>query len=97
MYLVCRLLLENVPATTSISTLSLHDALPILQKKSVRLFARREMLDVVVVDGKARGITVRNLMTGAIERYAGDAVILATGGYGTAYFLSTNEIGRAHV
>src|SRR6202023_254093 len=50
-----------------------------VQRKSVRLFARREMLDVVVVDGKARGITVRNLMTGAIEKYVGDAVILATG------------------
>src|SRR5216110_825032 len=44
---------------------------------SVRLFPRREMLDVVLVDGKARGIVVRNLMTGAIEKYAGDAVILA--------------------
>src|SRR5580693_5554736 len=60
--------------------------------QSVRLFARREMLDVVIVDGKARGITVRNLVTGEIERYAGDAVILATGGYGTAYYLSTNAV-----
>ena len=56
------------------------------------MFARREMLDLVVVDGKARGIIVRNLMTGAIERYAGDAVVLATGGYGTAYYLSTNAV-----
>ena len=50
------------------------------------------MLDLVVVDGKARGIIVRNLMTGEIERYAGDAVILATGGYGTVYYLSTNAV-----
>jgi succinate dehydrogenase / fumarate reductase flavoprotein subunit len=48
---------------------------------------------VVVVDGKARGIIVRNLLTGEIERYAGDAVILATGGYGTVYYLSTNAVG----
>src|SRR5947208_6801065 len=60
--------------------------------RSVRLFARREMLDLVVVDGKARGVIVRNLVTGQIERYAADAVILATGGYGTAYYLSTNAV-----
>src|SRR5947209_248713 len=48
----------------------------------VKMYPRHEMLDVVVVDGKARGIITRNLMTGAIERYVGDAVILATGGYG---------------
>jgi len=64
-----------------------------VHERSVRLFARREMLDLVVVDGKARGIVVRNLMTGEIERYAGDAVILATGGYGTLYYLSTNAVG----
>jgi len=58
----------------------------------VRLFARREMLDLVIVDGKARGIIVRNLTTGAIEKYAADAVILATGGYGTVYYLSTNAV-----
>ncbi len=63
-----------------------------VHEKSVTLFARREMLDVVVIDGKARGIIVRNLTTGAIERYAGDAVILATGGYGTVYYLSTNAV-----
>src|SRR6185436_624343 len=61
--------------------------------QAVRLFARREMLDLVVVDGKARGIVVRNLVTGELERYAGDAVILATGGYGTVYYLSTNAVG----
>jgi succinate dehydrogenase flavoprotein subunit len=59
---------------------------------SVRLLPRREMLDIVVIDGKARGIVTRDLVTGKIERYAGDAVILATGGYGTAYFLSTNAV-----
>ncbi|MGE3507536.1 MAG: FAD-binding protein, partial [Vicinamibacterales bacterium] len=59
---------------------------------TVRLFPRREMLDLVLIDGKARGIIVRNLMTGAIERYAADAVILATGGYGTVSYLSTNAV-----
>jgi succinate dehydrogenase / fumarate reductase, flavoprotein subunit len=63
-----------------------------VHRKAVTLFARREMLDLVVVDGKARGIIVRNLVTGDIERYAGDAVILATGGYGTVYYLSTNAV-----
>src|SRR4249919_3509982 len=63
-----------------------------VHQKSVKLFARREMLDLVVIDGKARGIIVRNLMTGALERFVGDAVILATGGYGTAYYLSTNAV-----
>jgi len=56
----------------------------------VRLLARREMLDVVVVDGVARGIVCRNLASGAYERYAGDAVLLCTGGYGNAFYLSTN-------
>jgi succinate dehydrogenase / fumarate reductase flavoprotein subunit len=60
--------------------------------KTVHLFPRREMLDLVLIDGKARGIIVRNLITGEIERYAGDAVVLATGGYGTAYYLSTNAV-----
>jgi succinate dehydrogenase / fumarate reductase flavoprotein subunit len=63
-----------------------------VQAKKVRLFARREMLDLVVIDGKARGILCRNLTTGQLERHAGDAVILATGGYGTAYYLSTNAV-----
>ena len=55
----------------------------------VKLFPRREMLDLVVVDGHARGIVVRNLVTGELERYAADAVLLCTGGYGNVYFLST--------
>ena len=58
----------------------------------VDLLARREMLDLVIIDGKARGIVCRNLVTGEIERYVGDAVILATGGYGTLYYLSTNAV-----
>src|SRR5437868_8113700 len=64
-----------------------------VHERTVRLFVRREMLDLVVIDGKARGIVCRNLITGEIERYAGDAVILATGGYGTVYYLSTNAVG----
>jgi succinate dehydrogenase / fumarate reductase flavoprotein subunit len=58
----------------------------------VTLFPRREMLDLVLVDGHAKGIIVRNLITGAVERYAADAVVLATGGYGNVYFLSTNAM-----
>jgi succinate dehydrogenase / fumarate reductase flavoprotein subunit len=56
----------------------------------VKFFDRREMLDLVVVDGQARGIVCRNLKTGAIESYAGNAVVLATGGYGNVFYLSTN-------
>jgi len=59
---------------------------------SVEIFARREMLDLVVVDGRARGITVRNLVTGEIESHAADAVLLCTGGYSTVYYLSTNAV-----
>jgi succinate dehydrogenase flavoprotein subunit len=59
---------------------------------SVTMFPQREMLDLVVVDGKARGIVCRNLITGQIERHVADAVCLATGGYGTAYYLSTNAV-----
>ena len=51
------------------------------------------MLDIVIIDGRARGIIVRNLVTGEIERYAAHAVVLATGGYGRAFFLSTNAMG----
>jgi succinate dehydrogenase / fumarate reductase flavoprotein subunit len=59
---------------------------------NVTLFARREMLDLVLVDGQARGIVTRNLVTGALERHEGHAVLLCTGGYGTLYYLSTNAI-----
>ncbi len=63
-----------------------------VERGTVKSFANREMLDLVVIDGKARGIVVRNLISGAIERYAGHAVLLCTGGYGTAYYLSTNAV-----
>ena len=56
----------------------------------VTLFPRREMLDLVVIEGRARGIVTRNLVSGEIERHAGHAVLLATGGYGNVYYLSTN-------
>ena len=59
----------------------------------VKMHNRHEMLDVVVVNGHAKGIITRNLITGAIESWSADAVILATGGYGNAYFLSTNATG----
>lgn len=58
----------------------------------VQMYTRREMMDVVVVDGVARGIVCRNLITGEIEKYSGHAVVLATGGYGNVYFLSTNAM-----
>lgn len=57
---------------------------------SVKLFPRREMLDLVIVDGKARGIITRDLINGEIERHEADAVLLCTGGYGNVYYLSTN-------
>ncbi len=57
---------------------------------NVEIFARREMLDLVLIDGHARGIITRNLVTGKIERHLGDAVLLCTGGYGNVYYLSTN-------
>ncbi len=59
----------------------------------VKMFPRREMLDLVVVDGQARGIVVRNLLTGEIERHVAHAVVLATGGYGNVFYLSTNGMG----
>ena len=60
---------------------------------TVEMFPRTEMLDVVVIDGHAKGIVVRDLVTGAISSHAGDAVVLATGGYSNAFFLSTNAKG----
>ncbi|MFE2863781.1 MULTISPECIES: fumarate reductase/succinate dehydrogenase flavoprotein subunit [Sphingobacterium] len=62
-------------------------------KGTVQLFTRHEMLDVVVIDGKARGVIVRNLDTGDIERHAAHTVVLATGGYGKIYYLSTLAMG----
>ena len=63
-----------------------------IHKGQVKLYTRREMIDLIVIDGRARGIIVRNLVTGKIERYAAHAVVIATGGYGNAYFLSTNAM-----
>ena len=63
-----------------------------VQKGSVKLYTRYEMLDVVIIDGRARGIIARNLVTGAIERFAAHAVVIGTGGYGNAFFLSTNAM-----
>ncbi|MBO5885457.1 MAG: fumarate reductase/succinate dehydrogenase flavoprotein subunit [Bacteroidaceae bacterium] len=60
---------------------------------TVKLYTRYEMLDVVLIDGRARGIIARNLITGEIERFAAHAVVIGTGGYGNAYFLSTNAMG----
>jgi succinate dehydrogenase / fumarate reductase flavoprotein subunit len=60
---------------------------------AVKMFPRCEMIDLVVIDGRARGIITRHLETGKVESFAGDAVVLATGGYGNVFFLSTNAIG----
>ncbi|HUB59085.1 MAG TPA: fumarate reductase/succinate dehydrogenase flavoprotein subunit [Puia sp.] len=60
---------------------------------NVEMYSRHEMLDVVVIDGKARGIIARNLITGGLERYFGHAVLLASGGYGNVFYLSTNAMG----
>ncbi len=60
---------------------------------SVKMYTRTEMLDLVIINGKARGIVTRNLVTGQIESHAADAVILATGGYGNVFYLSTNAKG----
>ncbi len=59
----------------------------------IKMYSRHEMLDVVIVDGKARGIIARNLVTGEIERHSAHAVVLGTGGYGNVFFLSTNAMG----
>lgn len=60
---------------------------------TVKLYNRHEMMDVVIVDGKARGIIARDLITGALERHFGHAVVIATGGYGNVFYLSTNAMG----
>ena len=60
---------------------------------TVQLYTRYEMLDLVIIDGRARGIIARNLVTGAIERFSAHAVVIGTGGYGNTYFLSTNAMG----
>jgi len=80
-----------------------HAMMRQVQVGKVKMFPRREMVDLVVVNDQARGITVRNLITGQMESHAAHAVVLATGGYGNVYFLSTNgmsgnvsAIWRAH-
>ncbi|HEY4063761.1 MAG TPA: fumarate reductase/succinate dehydrogenase flavoprotein subunit [Puia sp.] len=60
---------------------------------NVEMFSRHEMLDIVVIDGKTRGIIARNLITGELERHFGHAVIVASGGYGNVFYLSTNAMG----
>jgi len=62
---------------------------------NVELYTRREMLDLVVIDGKARGVIIRNLITGEIESYEADAVVLASGGYSNVFYLSTNAMACA--
>ncbi|MDT0553387.1 fumarate reductase/succinate dehydrogenase flavoprotein subunit [Urechidicola vernalis] len=64
-----------------------------IARGKIQMYNRHEMLDVVKVDGKARGIIARNLITGEIERHSAHAVVIATGGYGNVYFLSTNAMG----
>ena len=64
-----------------------------VQRGKVKLFTRYEMEDVVIVDGRARGIIAKNLVTGKLERFSANAVVIATGGYGNTYFLSTNAMG----
>lgn len=64
-----------------------------VNKGGVKLFPRHEMLNLVMVDGKARGIITRNMVNGKIERHFGHAVVIASGGYGNAFFLSTNAMG----
>ena len=64
-----------------------------VHKGNVKLFTRYEMLDLVVIEGRARGIIARNLVTGEIERFSAHAVVIGTGGYGNAFFLSTNAMG----
>ena len=64
-----------------------------ISKGKVKMYNRHEMMDVVIVDGKARGIIARNLVTGEIQRHSAHAVVLASGGYGNVFFLSTNAMG----
>lgn len=66
-----------------------------VDRKQVQLYSRRELLDIVVINGQARGIVVRNLLTGEIESHEADAVCLATGGYSNVFFLSTNAMACA--
>ncbi len=64
-----------------------------IKSGKVQMYPRHEMLEVVLVDGEAKGVITRNLVTGEVERWAGDAVVLATGGYSRVFYLSTNAMG----
>ena len=64
-----------------------------IAKGKIKMFNRHEMVDLVVIDGKARGIIARNLETGTLERHSAHAVVIASGGYGNVFFLSTNAMG----
>ena len=67
-----------------------------VERGTVKMYARREMMDLVIVDGRARGVIVRNLVTGELERYAAHAVVVASGGYGRVFFLSTNAMSSSY-
>ena len=64
-----------------------------IEKGKVQMFTKHEMVDIVLIDGHAKGIIARNLITGELEKHASNAVVLATGGYGNVYYLSTNAMG----
>ena len=64
-----------------------------IEKGKVQMFTKHEMVDIVLVNGHAKGVIARNLITGELEKHAGNAVVLATGGYGNVYYLSTNAMG----
>ena len=64
-----------------------------ISKGNIKMYNRHEMVEIVKIDGKARGVIVRNLLTGEFNRFFGHAVVLATGGYGNVYYLSTNAMG----
>ena len=64
-----------------------------IQRGSVEMHPRTEMMDLIVIDGRARGIIVRNMVTGELETHLGDSVVLASGGYGNVFYLSTNAMG----
>ena len=88
---VAHLLLPR-PDRPATAARRLPGAEPADRAGKVKMYPRTEMLDLVVVDGRARGIVTRDLVTGQIESFAGDAVVLATGGYGNVYYLSTNAV-----
>ena len=64
-----------------------------VNRGKIKMYTRHEMLELVIVDGKARGIIARNLVSGKLERHAAHAVVIASGGYGNVFFLSTNAMG----